>query len=349
MPDPKALCALLGATLPLIQAPMAGASGVRLAVAVAEAGGLGSLPSAMTDGAQLRAAVTAFRSHGPRAINLNFFAHENPAPDASREAAWAARLKPYFDALGVSPGAGGAARASFDENFCAIVEELRPDVVSFHFGLPERRLLDRVRAAGAKILSSATTPDEARFLEAQGCDAVIAQGAEAGGHRGMFLTQDVTTQIGTMALVPLIVDAVRVPVIAAGGIADARGVAAAFALGASGVQIGTAYLRCPECDTSPVLRAALARGGETAITNVMTGRPARGIVNRLIRELGPMNPGTPLFPRAAGPLAPLRAAAESRGSGDFSSLWAGQAFALAEEKPAREVTLALMAGIPGLA
>jgi nitronate monooxygenase len=202
--------------------------------------------------------------------------------------------------------------------------------------------MTRVRTTGAKILSSATTPDEARFLEDHGCDAVIAQGAEAGGHRGMFLSQDIATQIGTMALTPLVVDAVRVPVIAAGAIGDRRSVAAAFALGASGVQVGTAYMRCPECDTPPLHRAALARAGETALANIFTGRPARALVNRFAREMGPMRADAPAFPRAAFSLAPLRGVAEERGSDDFSPMWAGQAFALAQAKSAAEVTADLM-------
>jgi nitronate monooxygenase len=339
---PQYLCALLGTKLPLIQAPMAGSSGVRLAIAVAQAGGLGSLPCAMITPEQIRAAVAAFRAAGPWPINLNFFAHENPAPDAAREAAWLQRLKPYYDAFNLPLRANDATRAPFDETLCALLEALRPEIVSFHFGLPAPALVARVRATGAKILSSATTPAEARWLEARGCDAVIAQGAEAGGHRGMFLTADIATQIGTMALMPLIADAVRVPVIASGGLGDARGVTAAFALGASGVQIGTAYLRCPECETTPIHRAALAKGGETAIVNVFTGRPARGLLNRFVHEMGPMAGDVPAFPRAAGAYGPLRTAAEAQGSGAFSPLWAGQAFALAVEQPAGTLTQALM-------
>jgi nitronate monooxygenase len=218
-------------------------------------------------------------------------------------------------------------------------------LVSFHFGLPEQNLLERVRATGAKIISSATTVEEARWLEDQGCDAIIAQGYEAGGHRGMFLSQDITTQVGTMALVPQVVDAVQVPVIAAGGIADARGIAAAFALGASGVQIGTAYLFCPEAKVSPLHREALrrARDNDTVLTNVFTGRPARGIANRIVREAGPMSDLAPEFPLAASAIAPVRAKAEQAGLGDFSPLWSGQAAALAREIPACELTRQLAA------
>ncbi len=198
-------------------------------------------------------------------------------------------------------------RMPFDGAMCDLVVELKPEVVSFHFGLPDQLLLRRVRDTGAKILSSATTVDEARWLEREGCHAIIAQGYEAGGHRGMFLTQDISTQIGTMALVPQVVDAVKVPVIAAGGIADARGMVAAFALGASAVQLGTAYLFCPEATIGPVHRQALrsAAARESTITNVFSGRPARGIVNRIVREVGPRSDLAPAFPLAGGAIAPL--------------------------------------------
>ena len=223
---------------------------------------------------------------------------------------------------------------------CAIVEELRPEVVSFHFGLPDKPLLDRVKASGAIVLASATIVREAQWLEAHGADAIVAQGAEAGGHRGMFLTHDISQQPGTMALVPQIVDAVKVPVIAAGGIADGRGIAAAFALGASGVQIGTAYLRCPESKVSAAARAALTGASDesTVITNVMTGRPARGVINRLMREVGPLSADAPAFPHAATALAPLKAAAEKQGRVDFTNLWAGQALPLGSDQGAAELT-----------
>jgi len=207
-----------------------------------------------------------------------------------------------------------------------ILREFRPAVVSFHFGLPSADLLAQVRAWGAKILGSATTVDEARWLQAHGADAIIAQGLEAGGHRGIFLSDDLDTQIGTFALLPQVVQAVRLPVIAAGGIADAKGVAAALALGAAAVQVGTAYMLCPEATTSAVHRAVLKSDAArvTALTNLFSGRPARGIVNRLMRELGPISARAPAFPLAASAVAPLRAKAESLGRGDFSPLWAGQ-------------------------
>jgi len=333
---------LLGIELPIIQAPMAGANGTAMAIAVAQAGGLGSLPCAMLSVEQLRQQVAVFRQATAKPLNLNFFCHRSPAVDAAREAQWKQRLAPYYREFGVDPDAPVAtvSRAPFDDRYCAAVEALRPEVVSFHFGLPEPALLDRVRATGAKILSSATTVAEARWLEARACDAVIAQGAEAGGHRGMFLTTDVATQVGTFALLPQMVDAVRLPVIASGGIADARGIVAALALGAAAVQLGTAYLFTPEATISPVYRAALlqVQDDQTALTNLFSGRPARGIVNRLMRECGPISDAVPAFPLAGAALAPLRAKAEAAGSGDFMSLWAGQAVRLARALPAGELT-----------
>jgi len=335
------LTGLLGIELPIVQAPMAGAHDHELAIAVARAGGLGSLPCAMLGPDAIRAQVAAFRAAVAAPLHLNFFCHRLAPPDPAREASWQARLAPYHAELGVEPApAGGPARLPFDDAMCAVVEELRPEVASFHFGLPDEPLLARVRAAGAKIVSSATTVDEARHLAERGCDAIIAQGAEAGGHRGMFLATDAGGQIGTFALVPQIADAVAVPVIAAGGIADGRGIAAALALGAAGVQIGTAYLRCPEAKVSPPHRAALAalRADDTRLQNVLTGRPARAILNRIVRELGVLRDDVPAFPYPAAALAPVRAAAEARGSGELSAMWAGQAAPLARELGASELT-----------
>lgn len=342
----------LGSELPLIQAPMAGAQGSALAVAVARAGGLGSLPCAMLSAKQISDEVAVLRGAGLSAFNLNFFCHVPPTPDAAREAAWRAALAPYYaefgiDPAGITPGPG---RAPFTAESAALVEALRPAVVSFHFGLPEPELLARVRASGARVLASATTLKEALWLEARGVDAVIAQGLEAGGHRGHFLSEDLSEQLGTFALLPQLVRALRVPVIAAGGIADARGVAAAMALGAAGVQVGTAYLLCPEAATSAVHRAALRApsAGHTALTNLHSGRPARGIVNRLMRELGPLSALSPAFPLASTALAPLRAKAEAAGSGDFSPLWAGQNVSGCREIGAGELTRELAQGFRGI-
>ncbi|HKN09535.1 MAG TPA: nitronate monooxygenase, partial [Pseudomonadota bacterium] len=278
-------------------------------------------------------------------VNLGFFCHSPPALNNAREARWRERLRPYYQELAIDPAAPVASsnRTAFDVATCEVVEETKPAVVSFHFGLPQPRLLDRLKAGGFLVVSSATTVAEARWLEEHGVDAVIAQGYEAGGHRGMFLSDDLTAdlaaQVGTFALLPQIVDAVKVPVIAAGGVTDARGIAAAFTLGAAGVQIGSAYLRCPEAKISAPYRAALTSAcGTTAVTNLMTSRPARAIVNRLMRELGPLSDEVPEFPLAAGALAPLRGKAEAIGSGDFSPMWAGQAASLGRTLPARELT-----------
>ena len=332
----------LPSKIPLIQAPMAGAQGPELTIAVCRAGGLGSLPAAMLNPDRLREQIAAVRQATDAPFNVNFFTHAEPKPDPEIEARWRERLAPYYAEAGLDPAAipAGPARAPFGEAMCAIIEETRPSVVSFHFGLPTAPLLSRVKAAGALILASATTVAEARWLEQHGADAVIAQGREAGGHRGMFLTDDVDAQPGLISLLPQVRDAVRLPVVAAGGISDGRGIAAAFALGADAVQIGTAYLRTPEATISPLHRAALAnaRDDATRLTNVFTGRPARGLVNRFVAEVGPMCKDAPQFPLAAGAAAPLRAAHDKRGSGDFSPLWAGKSAALAREEGAEAVT-----------
>ena len=340
---------LFGIELPIIQAPMAGAQGSALAIAVSHAGGLGSLPCAMLTPEALHAELVTIRAQTNKPFNVNFFCHTPPQPDAAREAAWRAALAPHFREFGIDPATIPAApgRAPFSDAAADILEAFRPAVVSFHFGLPSAALLARVKRWGAKVMSSATTVDEARWLEAHGADAVIAQGLEAGGHRGIFLSEDLTTQVGTMALLPQIVRAVSVPVIAAGGIADAQGVAAAMALGASGVQLGTSYLLCPESTSSAVHRAALQSPAarHTALTNLFTGRPARGIVNRVMREVGPISAAAPAFPLATAAITALRAKAEAHGSGDFSPLWAGQNVTGCRAIPAAELTRQLAAGL----
>ena len=338
----RKLLDLLGIEVPIIQAPMAGAGGSAMAVATSEAGGLGSLPCAMLDVAKVRAELGAIRQRTTKPINVNFFCHTPAQPNAGQEAAWKARLAAYYTELGLDASASPSTvvRTPFDEAMCEIIEELKPEVVSFHFGLPEHSLLSRVKASDCLVISSATTVEEAHWLEKHGCDAIIAQGYEAGGHRGMFLTENLSTQVGTLGLVPQVVDAVKVPVIAAGGIADGRGIAAAFALGASGVQIGTAYLFTPESLISPLDRAALhsARDDQTALTNVFSGRPARGLINRIMHEVGPMSDVAPAFPTAGNALAPLKAKAEASGVTDFSSLWSGQSASLGRETGASDLT-----------
>jgi len=344
------IATLFGTQLPIVQAPMAGSQGSALAIAVCQAGALGSLPAAMLSLDVLRDELGRIQAQTDAPFNVNFFCHTPPVPDAARDQAWRAALQPYYDEAGLDSAAvpAGPGRAPFSLEAAALLEVFRPAVVSFHFGLPSDDLLARVRGWGGKVVSSATTVDEAVWLASRGVDAVIAQGLEAGGHRGMFLTQDISTQVGSFALLPQIVRAVNVPVIAAGGIVDARGVAAAMALGAAGVQAGTAYLCCPESSTSAVYRAALQspQARHTALTRVFSGAPARGIVNRVMRELGAMSDAAPAFPLATARMAPLRAHAEARGSGDFSPLWSGQNASACRAVPAAEVTRELAAGLP---
>ncbi|WP_409523006.1 NAD(P)H-dependent flavin oxidoreductase [Nitrincola sp. MINF-07-Sa-05] len=319
---------MLNLAYPIIQAPMAGVQDSALAIAVSNAGALGSLPCAMLSSEALHIELSKLRSATDKPFNVNFFCHQSPVPDPAVEAQWRKLLLPYYQELGLDADAipAGPGRTPFSDEAVDSLAAFRPAVVSFHFGLPSADLLARVRSWGSRIFSSATTLEEALWLEEQGVDAVIAQGVEAGGHRGMFLTDDLTTQVGTFALLPQLKQALRVPVIAAGGIATPEGVKAALALGADAVQVGTAYLLCHEATTSAVHRAALKseQARHTAITNLFTGRPARGIVNRIIQELGPISDQAPAFPLATSAIGPLRAKAESQSNGDFSPLWAGQ-------------------------
>lgn len=336
---------LVGIEHPIVQAPMAGSNKSALAIAVSEAGGLGSLPCGMLSLDQARRELQTIQQRVEGPFNANFLCHVMPTPDPARATAWRAQLAPYHAEFGLDPEPtmGGASRRPFDDDFCQLVEEIKPRVASFHFGLPEARLVERVKAAGCLVLSSATTVTEARWLEAHGADVIIAQGLEAGGHRGHFLADDLASHTGTFTLLPRIVDAVALPVVAAGGIADARGIAAALMLGASAVQIGTAYMLTPEASTTAIHRAALRQGvGEdTSLTNIFSGRPARGLMNRAMRELGPLSDEAPAFPLASAALAPLRSKAEADGSGEFSPLWAGQAVERTREMAAGALTAAL--------
>jgi nitronate monooxygenase len=343
-PD-RRIIELFKTEFPIVLAPMAGVMDAELVIAAAQGGALGSLPCAMLSADKAREQVNIIRQRVSAPVNMNFFCHQPVDADPAREAGWKKQLEAYHQELGLDPAAPftAANRAPFDAASCEVVEELKPEVVSFHFGLPDQALLKRVKAAGCLVMGSATIVREAIWLEENGADIIIAQGAEAGGHRGMFLTENIAEQPGTFALVPQVVDAVKVPVIAAGGIADGRGIAAAFALGAAGVQIGTAYLRCPESKVVAAARIALAQAGDesTVITNVMTGRPARGVANRVMREIGPISAHAPAFPHAATGLGPLKAAAEKLGKVDFTNLWAGQAVRLGQQLPAAELTRAL--------
>lgn len=338
-----------GIDRPIVQAPMAGVQGSELAMAVSNAGGLGSLPCALLGPEALRSELIRLQEGTDKPFSVNFFTHTPPEPNAAQENAWRNALAPYYREFDIDPDSipEGGGRTPFNDESAALIEEFTPAVVSFHFGLPEPRLVARVKATDAKIISTATTVDEAIWLEEHGADAIIAQGIEAGGHRGIFLTQDLTTQMSTLALVPQIVSAVKCPVIAAGGIADAKGIRAVMHLGAAGAQLGTAFLLCPEAATKAIHREALKspQARHTAITNLFSGGPARGIVNRVIRELGPISAATPEFPLAGTAIAPLRASAEAKGSGDFSSLWSGQNASGCREVPAAEQVRLLTEGL----
>lgn len=333
---------LLDILPPIVQAPMAGVQNHRLAASVCEAGGLGSLPAAMLSLPDLQSELQALHQSTQNPYNVNFFCHAPPAPDDVRQQAWHRTLAPYYRELGLDPETipTGPGRVPFSAEAAHVLEAFRPAVVSFHFGLPSPELVARVKSWGSLVLSSATTVAEALWLQAHGADAIIAQGLEAGGHRGMFLTDELSTQVGTFALLPQIVQAVQLPVIAAGGISSAAGIAAAKALGAAGVQVGTAYLCSHEATTSALHRSALQSPAaqHTALTTLFSGRPARGIVNRLMRELGPLNAAAPAFPLATAAIAPLRAAAEAAGSSDFTPLWSGQNASGCRDLPAADIT-----------
>ena len=361
---------LVRTEFPIVEAPMAGAGGVDLCVAAIEGGALGSLPCALLSPEQIRSQVAAVRGRVNGPLNLNFFCHH--VPEDADDSAWRELLRPYYDEFGAEPGNGGALRLPFDADMCAAVEELRPEVVSFHFGLPDPdllhrvkaagavveevppevvsfhfglpdpSLLDRVKATGAIVIGNGTSVEEARWLEARGADAIIAQGFEAGGHTGRFLDADPAEAMGLFALLPQIADAVPVPVIAAGGIADGRGVAAAFTLGAIAVQLGTAYLHSPEASISSAHRERLKQGG-TLFTNLMTGGLARGVRGRLMEELGPLRSEAPPSPLASAALVPIRAAAEKQGDYGFGPMWAGQAAPLGRQIAATELTRTLAA------
>ncbi len=319
---------------------MAAAGGVDLCAAAIKGGALGSLPCALLSPDQVRSQVAEVRQRTRGPLNLNFFCHR--MPEGVDDSAWRVLLQPYYDEFGVEAGNGGALRLPFDAEMCAVVEDLRPEVVSFHFGLPDPELLSRVKATGAAILGNATSVEEALWLEHREADAIIAQGFEAGGHTGRFLGGDPAEAMGLFPLLPQVVDAVSVPVIAAGGIADGRGIAAALVLGASAVQLGTAYLHAPETPISDSHRKRL-RDGATVFTNLMTGGLARGLRGRLIEELGPVRQEAPPYPLASAALTPIRAAAEAGGEYGFGPMWAGQGARLGEALPAAELTRKLAA------
>ena len=329
---------LLGSRHPIVQAPMAGAGGVALAVAAIQSGAVGSLPCAMLTAEEVIEQAADVRAQVPGPLNLNFFCHE--MPENTDDAAWRALLRPFYDDYEIEDAdAPGPVRRPFDAAMASAVEQARPDIVSFHFGLPAPALLERVRRTGARIFANATTVAEARWLAAHDVDAIIAQGFEAGGHAGRFLGAPPEEQMGLFALLPQIVDSCRLPVIAAGGIADGRGIAAALTLGAAAVQMGTAFLHCPESLIGPAHRAALLgeAAERTAFTNLFSGGLARGLPTRLNDALGRVRSEAPPFPLASAALVPLARAAAARGESGFMPMWAGQAARLASPKPARDL------------
>ncbi|MFP2767896.1 NAD(P)H-dependent flavin oxidoreductase [Oceanisphaera sp. KMM 10153] len=336
---------LLGTALPIIQSPMAGVQGSALTIAVSEAGGLGSLPCGMLSIEQIISEIKMIKAATTNPYNLNFFCHEDFPYNEKRQAIWRNQLNPYFDELGLGVNSliGGANRVPFSHEIADAIEPFAPEFVSFHFGLPASDLLQRVKSWGTRVVSSATTVEEAVWLESLGVDGIIAQGIEAGGHRGMFLSKDISTQMGLISLVPQIVSRVNIPVIAAGGIGDRRSINSCLKLGATAVQVGTAYLLCPEASTSDLHRQALKneKSLHTALTNVFSGKPARGIVNRVMRELGYMSPSVPEFPYASIEMTELRKHAERKGIDDFSPLWCGQNTQGCKEISAKELTVQL--------
>ncbi len=323
--------------IPLIQAPMAGASTPELAAAVANAGGLGSLGLGMTPPAAIRATIRELRTRTNRAFNINLFTYDVPEPEPNRQAAMKPRIDAYIRAIGADPAAFRAPPPSVIAEQIAVALEEAPPVFSFTFGMPGRAVIAAFKAKGTFVMGTATSPAEARALEDAGVDAVIAQGAEAGGHRGTFAGELEDGMIGTMALVPLIVDAVKLPVVAAGGIMDGRGVAAALILGAAAAALGTAFMACPENGAvHPVHRAALLGGGKpTVVSRAYTGRYARFIRNRFIAEM--LEAETPAYPHQLALTIPLRLAAMEKKNADMLPMMAGQGFPLLRAEPAAAI------------
>jgi len=343
----NALTNLLGIRHPIIQAPMAGFGTPQLAAAVTGAGGLGSLALGAGTATQAHDAITALQALTDGPFNVNLFTHAPARPDAAREARWLDYLAPHFARVGQTPP--GALREIYrtfldDPDMLEVLVRTRPAVVSFHFGLPSARQADALHGAGCVLMATATNPLEARAIEAAGIDVVVAQGYEAGGHRGIFDADAPDAALGTFALVRLLARAVRVPVVAAGGIMDGQGIDAALRLGAGGVQMGTAFLACPEANTSAHHRALLAQPAlGTAVTATISGRPARGIVNPFFTQIGaPGHPDIPDYPIAYDAAKALHAAAGAQGIQDYSVNWAGQAYALARALPAGELVQVLV-------
>ncbi len=339
----------LGITLPIIQAPMAGAQDWELCAAVSKAGGLGSLPCAMLSAEQIADQVKKIRASTNAPFNLNFFCHEMPVVKNEVLRAWQSQFVDEYQRFDITEDrrSSGKLRSPFDENTASLIEAIAPPVVSFHFGLPSEQLLSRVRETGAIILSSATTLREAEWLAEKEIDAIILQGIEAGGHRGMFLETSLGRQVSTCELLGLCRERIERPLIVAGGIGDAELVKELLKSGADAIQVGTAYLLCDEAKTSSVHRQALQQATEnnTVITNVFSGRPARGITNGLIKRLGAMNELAPPFPYASLASAALRQEAEKQGINDFTPLWSGTNTEVCKQTSAAQITIELTSAI----
>jgi len=343
----------LGIRHPIIQAPMAGVSTPRLAAAVSEAGGLGSISIGSGTVEQAERMISETRTLTRRPFNVNVFCHAPALRDEARESAWLAHLSPLFRELGAQPpSALEEIYRSFttDEAALDLLLAARPAVVSFHFGLPDPAWIQAMREAGILTLATATNLHEAGKIESAGVDAIIAQGIEAGGHRGMFDPDLADDQLPTMELVRLLVGKTPLPVIAAGGIMDGRGIRAALGAGAAAAQLGTAFIACPESSASASYRETLLGRGaaETIFTSAISGRPARGFPNRLTRYCdSPRTPPIPAYPVAYDATKQLNAAAARTGSNDFSVQWAGQGAAQARALPAAELIAALVEEMEG--
>ncbi len=322
----------LGCQLPIIQAPMAGVQDSHLAIAVCNAGGLGSLPCAMLSIEQIECEIASIRANTTSVFNVNFFAHRPVDYTPEMQSKWLQVLQPYYQQFGLSEQdiCHNSGRQPFNQATADLLADLKMPLVSFHFGLPEDKLLGQIKASGAKVISTATTITEAQWLQAKGVDAIIAQGLEAGGHRGMFLHDDIATQSGTFALLPNLAKAIDLPIIAAGGISDAATSQCAFSLGADAVQVGTAFLLADEAQTKAGHKAALQsrKASDTRLTNIFSGGVARGIATPFIKKLG-IHPAAPPFPHAAFVTDPIKNRAEQLGNHDFSAMWAGQNACLA--------------------
>ena len=344
MSDP--LLKLLGIRYPIIQAPMAGTATVALAAAVSNAGGLGSLGLGNSDVELARQQIQALKQATAAPFNVNFFCHQAQATDLDGEQSWLTKLEPYFAEFGApAPQTLAPAYPSFNDNAAMLAMLLveRPAVVSFHFGLPNAASITALKAAGIKLLGCATRVGEARAIIAAGLDGIIAQGVEAGGHRGVFNPAE-DIELGLFGLLQLLKRQCPLPIIAAGGIMNGQGIAQVINMGASAAQLGTAFILCPESNASQDYRVHLgsAQAYHTGITSVISGRPARGLINRWHQELATHAQDLPAYPTAYSAAKALHKAASQQGSHDFAPYWAGQGAPLARALPAAQLMAQLV-------